>query len=123
MIQESSTLLYKVSLFSAQMSDVEHCNWDIPSRLEALRRYTHAWNNLQFPTHKLIRMEDGPAWELVSGILAQTNSHGGISCVQMPCRIKGIPERRWVAFPETQIRDFTIDMSQDLLVAIELDDG
>jgi len=64
-------------------------------------------------------MEDGQAWDIVSGILTQAGPHGGISCVQMPCSIKGIPEHRWVAPTDFQIRDFTIDISQDLLVAIE----
>ena len=102
------------------MSDVEHCNWDFPSRLDAIRRYTDAWNNLKFPTRKQILMEDGQAWDLVNGVLTQACFHGGISCVQMPCSIKGIPEHRWVAPTDFQIRDFTIDISQDLLVAMEL---
>ena len=105
------------------MSDVEHCNWDLPSRLDAIRRHTEAWNNLQFPTRNQIPMEFSGAWELAGGVLAQTNPRGGISCVQMPCSIKGIPEHRWVAPTDFPIRDFTIDTSQDLLVAIELDDG
>jgi len=112
------------------MSDIKHCDWDLSSRLEAIRRHTDAWNNIQFPTRKQIPMEhslgieNGQAWDLVSGILAQARPHGGISCVQMPCSIKGIPERKWVVLTEFPIYHFVIDLTQDLLVAIELfDDG
>lgn len=65
-------------------------------------------------------MENGQAWNLVNGVLAQAGSDGGISCVQMPCSIKGISEHRWVTPTDFRIRDFAIDMTQDLLVAIEL---
>ena len=102
------------------MSDDKRCNWDLPSRLEAIRRYTDAWNNLHFPTRGQIPWEGGQAWDLVSGILTQSGPDGGISCVQMPCSVKRILERRWVAPTDFRIRDFTIDISQDLLVAIEL---
>jgi len=62
---------------------------------------------------------DGLAWDLVNGILAQARPNGGISCVQMPCYIKGIPERRWDVLPEFSIAEFAIDASQDLLAAVE----
>jgi len=102
------------------MSDVQHCNWDLPSRLEAIRRHTDAWNNLHFPTRGQIPWKGGQAWDLVSGILAQSGRNGGISCVQIPCSVKGTLERRWVVPTDFRICDFTIDISQDLLVAIEL---
>ena len=42
----------------------------------------------------------------------------------MPCSIKGIPERKWNVLTEFPIFNFAIDVTQDLLVAIELvDDG
>ncbi|KAL4078607.1 hypothetical protein V8B97DRAFT_1880936 [Scleroderma yunnanense] len=122
-ILQSSALLYKISLFSAQMSDVKHCDWDLPRRLEAIQRYTDSWNDLQFPTHKQIPMEDAQPWDLVNGVLTQARPDGGISCVQMPCSIKGIPEHRWVTPTDFLIRDFTIDISQDLLVAVEFSHG
>lgn len=102
------------------MSDVKNCDLDFPSRLEAIRRHTDAWNNLDFPTHKVISGEGGLAWDLVRGIFTQAKPDGGISCVQMPCSIKSILEHRWVVPTAFLVRDFTIDMSQDLLVAIEL---
>ena len=111
------------------MSDHKHCDWDFPSRLEAIRNHTVAWNNLQFPTHKQIPMENdrvsemGREWDVVGGILVQARPHGGMSCVQMPCSIKGIPEHRWTALTEFPIDHFAIDLTQDLLVAIELCHG
>jgi hypothetical protein len=48
-------------------------------------------------------------------------SRSAITCVQLPCKIKDIPERKWtindLGFP---IRDFTIDTSQNLVVALEI---
>ena len=119
-----------MSLFSAQMSDNELCDWDLSSRLEAIRRHTDAWNNLRFPIRKQIPMahdlviDKGQDWDLVGGVLVQTRPpHGGISCVQMPCSVKDIPECRWITSIEFRIEHFAIDVAQDLLVAIELHQG
>ncbi|KAL4078627.1 hypothetical protein V8B97DRAFT_1932480 [Scleroderma yunnanense] len=31
------------------MSDVEHCNWDFPRRLEAIQIYTALWRDILCP--------------------------------------------------------------------------
>lgn len=115
-------LLYKVELFFGRFENGRHCNLDTAGRLRVCRQYQQAWNNLSFPDSQFIRMEDGHTWELSGGVLCHAmQSRSAIACVQLPCKIKNIPQRKWTinnfAFA---IRDFTIDTSQDLVVALEI---
>ncbi|KIJ13367.1 hypothetical protein PAXINDRAFT_170440 [Paxillus involutus ATCC 200175] len=66
-----------------------------------------------------VPMREGQCWELSGGILAQSTSQNEISCVQLPCKVKGIPEKRWTTPFDFRIRDFTLDNSQDLIVLLE----
>ncbi|OAX41500.1 hypothetical protein K503DRAFT_767638 [Rhizopogon vinicolor AM-OR11-026] len=118
-IAGNAQLLYKIELFFARFEDGTHCNLDTAGRLRAFRQYQQAWNNLSFPHSRLISMQDSHPWELSGGVLCQA-IQSGFTCVQIPCRIKGIPEREWTVDDlGFDIRDFTIDTSQDLIVAVE----
>lgn len=64
-------------------------------------------------------MLDGRCWEFSGGVFAQA-SQAGVSFVQLPCKLKGIEEKKWTAPLEFKIRDFTMDTSQNLVVLIEL---
>lgn len=115
-------LLYKIELFFGRFENGRHCNLDTAGRLRVCRQYQQAWNNFAFPDSQFISMQDGHTWELSGGVLCQAmQSRSAITCVQLPCKIKDIPERKWtindLGFP---IRDFTIDTSQNLVVALEI---
>ncbi|KAG1717929.1 uncharacterized protein EDB91DRAFT_1305162 [Suillus paluster] len=112
-------LLYKIELFFGRFENGRHCNLDTVSRLRACRQYQQAWNNLSFPDSRFVSMQEGHAWELSGGVLCQA-MRSGLSCLQLPCKIKDIPEREWsINDFGFEIRDFTIDTSQDLIVAVE----
>lgn len=119
-ITTNAQLLYNVELFFGRFEDGRHCNLDTAGRLRACRQYQQAWNNLSFPDSRFINMQDGHAWELSGGVLCQA-MRSGLACVQLPCKIKDIPEREWTINDlGFEIRDFTIDTSQDLIVALEI---
>jgi hypothetical protein len=64
-------------------------------------------------------MQPGRAWELSGGVLCQATG-SKLTCVQLPCKIKEIPEREWTVDDLVfDIRDFSIDTSLDLVVAVE----
>ncbi|KAG1762733.1 hypothetical protein EDD22DRAFT_952902 [Suillus occidentalis] len=115
-------LLYKVELFFGRFENGRHCNLDTVGRLRVCRQYQQAWNNLSFPDSQFINMEDGHTWELSGGVLCHAmQSRSAIACVQLPCKIKNIPERKWIIDDlGFRIRDFTIDTSQNLVVALEI---
>jgi hypothetical protein len=115
-------LLYKTELFFGRFENGRHCNLDTAGRLRACRQYQQAWNNLSFPEFKFIDMQGGLAWELSGGVLCQAmQSRSGLACVQLPCKFKNIPEREWTINDfGFEIRDFTIDTSQDLIVVLEV---
>ncbi|KAG0695360.1 hypothetical protein DFH29DRAFT_1005553 [Suillus ampliporus] len=112
-------LLYKIELFFGRFENGRHCNLDTAGRLRACRQYQQAWNNLSFSHSQFISMQEGHAWELSGGVLCQAMRRG-LECVQLPCKIKDIPKREWTINDlGFEIRDFTIDTSQDLIVALE----
>lgn len=118
-VADNAQLQYKIDLFFARFENGSHCNLDTVGRLRALRQYQQAWNNLLFPNSGLISMQEGHTWELSGGVLCQA-MRSKLTCVQLPCKIKGIPEREWtVTDLGFDIRDFGIDTSQDLIVAVE----
>lgn len=121
-ITTNTQLLYKTELFFGRFENGRHCNLDTAGRLRACRQYQQAWNNLAFPDSQLINMQDGHAWELSGGVLCQAmRSRSGLACAQLACKIKDIPEREWTIDDfGFEIRDFTVDTSQDLVVALEI---
>ncbi|KAF9223672.1 hypothetical protein BS17DRAFT_781042 [Gyrodon lividus] len=116
----STQLVYKIELFASHMEDGNHSSLDTVGRLKALRQYTRAWNNLEWTQHATVLMREGHCWELSGGILAQSTPQNEISCVQLPCKAKGIPEKRWTVPFDFRIRDLTFDNSQDLFALLEL---
>ncbi|KAF9228849.1 hypothetical protein BS17DRAFT_877408 [Gyrodon lividus] len=122
-ISESTHLLYKIDLFGSRMGDGRHSALDIVDRLTRLRSYNQVWNEMRWTGSKKVPMEGGSSWDLVGGVLAHALFNDrSISCVQLPCSIKGIPEKRWIVDLEITIRDFYFDVAQDLLICIEVID-
>lgn len=61
----------------------------------------------------------GNLWELYGGILAQSDINDTICFRRLPSRIRGIEETVWsVSTSGLDLRDFTLDPAQDLLVLI-----
>jgi hypothetical protein len=118
-ISGTTQLVYKIELFASHLEDGNHLSLDTVGRLKALREYNRVWNDMIWTHNATVPMREGQCWELSGGILAQSTSQNEISCVQLPCKVKGIPEKRWTTPFDFRIRDFTLDNSQDLIVLLE----
>ncbi|KAG8213112.1 hypothetical protein J3R82DRAFT_11510 [Butyriboletus roseoflavus] len=119
-ISGSTYFRYKIELFASYMKDNEHSSMDTVNRLNLLREHNRVWNDMEWASYGSIPMCDGNSWEFSGGILAQSTSENQIFLVQLPCKLKGIAERRWSVPFDFRIRDFTLDNSQDLIVLLEL---
>ncbi|KAF9239134.1 hypothetical protein BU15DRAFT_74828 [Melanogaster broomeanus] len=122
-ISQSKHLLYKFELFASHMDDGRHSGLDIASRSKLLESYNQVWREMRWAGYKEVPMERGLSWDLVGGVLAHVLfDRCSISFVQLPCSIKGIPEKNWTIHLGINIRDFYFDVAQDLLVCIEVID-
>lgn len=102
------------------MEDNEHSSMDTVTRLDLLRKYNRAWNNMAWTSSGFIPKHNGHCWEFSGGILAQSTHENEIFFVQLPCKLKNVAERRWTVPFDFTFRDFTLDNSQDLVVLLEV---
>ncbi|KAF8134943.1 hypothetical protein EV363DRAFT_1322086 [Boletus edulis] len=119
-ISESTHSIYKIELFASHKEDNEYSSMETVNRLNLLREYNRKWNDLEWTSSGSIPMTDDNCWELSGGILAQVIHGNTLSLVQLPCKLKDIPEREWSVPFDFRIHDFTLDNSQDLIVLLEL---
>ena len=94
-----------------------------PEKRQLLRNYLQAWSRFQFlePSSEnveVIPFEDGPAWELAGGVLAQSSGLQKVCFHQLGSTLRSIPRKTWETQLDFNCRDFSIDPAQDLLVAI-----
>ncbi|KAF9239137.1 hypothetical protein BU15DRAFT_46969 [Melanogaster broomeanus] len=122
-ISQSMHLLYKIELFGSHMVNGRHSGLDIANRSRLLGSYNRVWREMQWAGCKEVPMQGDVIWDVVGGILTHAlfGDHS-ISFVQLPCSIKGIPEKQWTVHLGVNIRDFCFDVVQDLLVCIEVID-
>jgi hypothetical protein len=88
-------------------------------RLELLRSYEASWKNIQWGEHNTVSYPQGPASELYGNVWAHSRGSNAIDFVQLPSRLRGISMRQWTLRFDFDVRDFSMDPSQDLLVLIE----
>lgn len=90
-------------------------------KLERLKKRQAAWDELKWSEDKNVDMSTGTVWELYGGVLAQASEdRRTFSFRQLPSHHRGIEERTWtVDVSNSNVRDFTMDPSQDLLVIAE----
>lgn len=122
-ISGCTQLTYKIELFASYMEDNEHSSVDTVNRLDLLREHNRVWNDMKWTSSGFIPMRDGNCWEFSGGILAQSTRENEIFFVQLPCKLKGIVEKRWSVPFDFRIRDFTFDYSQNIIVLLELVDN
>lgn len=102
------------------MEDGGHCTLSPTERLEILNRQEQAWDNARWSSEFELHMEDGGVWEIYGGVLAQGTSPHSLTFTQLPSEIRNIPKKTWtVEKLPFNMRDFTMDPSQDLLVIVE----
>ncbi|KAH9927976.1 uncharacterized protein BXZ73DRAFT_48599 [Epithele typhae] len=119
-IDDDVRFQYKIELAIAGMDDGPPGSLMASDRLAMLRERQKAWHSMQYRGVEEIPMGRGDTWELYGGVLAQTKGKRRVFLKQLPSVSRNIESREW-ATPELDfdIRDFTMDPAQDLLVAVE----
>lgn len=120
MVDDTATLQYRIALYSSGMVDGPPSRLGASERLSLLRSYETSWKNLDWNTHISLPVPEGSLWELYGNVWAHSKGKNAIFFVQIPSRLRGIPLRQWTIGLGFSIRDFGMDPSQDLLVAIEM---
>jgi len=88
-------------------------------RLELLRRYEASWKNFEWSEQNTYVYPHEPTWEFYGNVWAHSRGRDAIDFVQMPSRLRGIPIRQWTISFDFEVRHFSMDPAQDLLVIIE----
>lgn len=93
-------------------------------RLQCLKTVQYNWDNLQFRIREKMPRPISRLYELIGGVAAFGGiNHGltirGLRFIELPSAVRGTLSRQW-QHPDLglNIRDFTIDPVQDLLVII-----
>ena len=119
LIDESTTFQYRITLFASGMVDGPPGNLTTSERLELLRRYETSWKNIEWSEHHTIPYPQGMAWEFYGNVWGHSRGSDAIDFVQLPSRLRGISLRQWTLRFNFDVRHFSMDPSQDLLVTIE----
>ncbi|KAF9078284.1 hypothetical protein BDP27DRAFT_1280739 [Rhodocollybia butyracea] len=121
-IQETTILTYAIELAVSGQQDGVSSKLPVTEKLTLLRNRQSCWNVLKWSSQTQYPMQNhgGGLWELFGDVLAQHRHDKSFIFVQLPGYHRGIPERQWVVKPEVpDVRDFTMEPSQDLLVILE----
>ncbi|CCM05194.1 uncharacterized protein FIBRA_07403 [Fibroporia radiculosa] len=118
-VTEDTLLQYKLELAIAGIEDGPPSSLGPSERLKKLRAHQEAWLTLQYSSQKAVPMLQGKVWELYGGVLSQARRADVLSFRRLPSALRGIDEHEWAVQVDFPIRDFGIDPSQDLLVALE----
>lgn len=127
LIDSSSTLQYAIKLDAWDYEDVPTSSSPlaITDRLTKLDEHIRSWSRLDSPqTHHLNEVPHFDAYNLSQGTLLCLNRNlpNTFNCISFPSRLRDKPEHMRPlphAFP-FPILEFAFDLSQDLLVVLEL---
>ncbi|TFK55467.1 hypothetical protein OE88DRAFT_622844 [Heliocybe sulcata] len=122
LIESTAELQYQIELSVAGMEDGLSKNLSIVSRLERLRAHQKAWTALKWAEEIWVPIALSGTWELYGGVwAARAWDTRGLAFMQEPSIFREIPMKQWVIEDlGFAIRDFSLDISQDLLVLVEL---
>ncbi|CAL1702699.1 unnamed protein product [Somion occarium] len=119
-IQNETILRYKVELALNGMEDNPTVAMPIIDRFRILKEYHEAWEKLDFKRDYILDMNSDGVWELSCGVLCQARGRRTLVFRQLPSVLRGIKERAWeLEDIGVDIRDFSMDPAQDLLVVVE----
>ncbi|KZT29319.1 hypothetical protein NEOLEDRAFT_1128037 [Neolentinus lepideus HHB14362 ss-1] len=122
LIEDSTELQYKIELCVAGMDDGSSKTLSVASRLERLRAHQQAWAELKWAEEIWVPIALSGTWELYGGVwAARAWDTKELAFMQYPSLFRDIPMKQWVIDDMGfAIRDFSLDISQDLLVLVEL---
>ncbi|KAJ7283696.1 hypothetical protein C8J57DRAFT_1462686 [Mycena rebaudengoi] len=125
LLDRSSALQYKVHLEFAGLCDGPGRHSSSSERLEMLQTYQAAWADFDSAQKPITSVStSGQCWELVGNVLATYNSEKGYNFIRIPSVARHIPLKEWTVPQEpVVINDFTMDLSQNLLVAVMVVDN
>ncbi|KAK7061681.1 F-box domain-containing protein [Favolaschia claudopus] len=120
--QQSSALQYKVQLEINGLQDGQSGSCSSAARLELLKAHQAAWTNFNCSSSIQSTMSmGGNYWELVGNVLGTYSLENGFSFNRIPSAIRQIPSERWsLAELNIKVNDFSMDLSQDLLLVVEV---
>lgn len=120
LIKDSAALQYKIDLAAHAMDDIPSSTLSTAAKRDMLVKHTHAmqeWSD-EYVIQKTIPLLEGPLWELCGGVLAQSDGRRDLDFWQLPSKIRGVSAKEWSVTVDFDTADFTLDPSQDLLVAV-----
>lgn len=127
-ITSSTDITYKIELaIAGYQNGPALCRIPLSERLRILRQTQKGWLGLNFQRRQTIELEsETPTYELQGSVFLRgrspdgTNSTAGISGYIMASALTSDEMHQWTVerFP-SEVRDFTLDPLQDLLVLIE----
>ncbi|KAI0061514.1 hypothetical protein BV25DRAFT_765072 [Artomyces pyxidatus] len=128
LVTDSVSLQYAIELFACGMLDGPRGpqSLSIPDRLDRLRRFTAAWEQLQWTNRVMLSHFVGfrPCYDLSGDMLALTRADGLDLMVsrQFSSELRGIDEHHIVfAVPgSSRLSNFQVSLDQDLLFFKEL---
>lgn len=113
-------LQYTVALATAGQQDGSSSRLSTAVRSQMLADHQDAWRKLEWSEHTSVPMKPGGVWELYGGVFAESSmDRETLFFRQLPSRLRGIETREWHVDVGFHIRDFGMDPSQDLLVALQ----
>src|SRR5258706_7749576 len=127
-ITSSTEINYKMELaIAGYQNGPALCQTPLSERLQRLRQTQKGWLGLNFKRRQTIELEkETPTYELQGSVFlrgrssAGSNSTAGISGYIMASALTGDEMHQWtVECFASEVRDFTLDPLQDLLVLIE----
>ncbi|KAJ7129730.1 hypothetical protein C8R44DRAFT_777518 [Mycena epipterygia] len=119
-LQQSSALQYKIQLELAGLRDGQFIAGSGSAvRLDMLTAYQAAWASFEWTSTSTVEMA-GNLWELVSNVLATYSANKGFSFNRIPSASRHVSPAEWaIANVPFTVTDFSMDLSQDLLLAVE----
>lgn len=68
-------------------------------------------------------IDTGPAWELAGGVLGQSVGQNNLRFNRLGSKLQGVSQQTWNVDLGFNLRDFTMDPGQDLLVVLRESQG
>lgn len=124
MVSTSTLLQYKIELAIAGLEDnIEHPLRERTKR-PLLRDYQDTWARVPHLTQRqsntsTVSFEEGPAWELSGGVLGQSVGQKKLRFHRLGSKLSGVTPLAWAVDVDYDVRDFTMDPAQDLVVALK----
>ncbi|KAK7470697.1 hypothetical protein VKT23_002119 [Stygiomarasmius scandens] len=124
-VDSSSLLQYRLHLALSGMKDGPPGIDGTITRLNKLKAHQEAWQNVKWSTRQTFPLQSVQLWELAGGILAFTHCKKSFTFIQLPSIYRGIKQKEWNIEVDNKfdVADFSMDISNDLLVLIVKGNG